>query len=222
MSYTYETLIADIYAWTTEDADTELGENIDSVISLAYRRVQRDLDLDIFIATYSGNLANGRNDIARPADMIEISEIYYISSNAYVPLLKRSLAYIRDYWPTPFFKATVKYWAENGLTDIIVAPTHTSSLSYFIRYLARITPLSSALPAGSDWISRNMADMLLFACLEESEAFLHEEKRGRVELWQSKYAGALPKAKQETAGMTRVTGERARRSDDVKPAAEDS
>ncbi len=217
MSFTYSTLKDAIYAWTTEDSTTDLGTNIDAIINLAQRRVQRDLELDTFTVTQSGTLGAGNYEIARPADMIEAQEVYYLSGSSRVSLLQRSYSYLREYWPNPSSQDTPKYYAEDALTNIVIAPTPSAQITYYVRYLARLGALSVSL---QNWLSLNHGDLLLFACLEEAEAFLQEEQRGRVSLWQGKYADQLPKAIAECATMQRVTGERTKTGGGKAPPGE--
>ena len=222
MSFIYDTLIAAIYAETTEDATTELGQNIDTILALGQRRAQRDLELDVFTDTDEGVLAVGNYQIARPTDMIEAQEMYYSfpADTSRKPLKNRSYAYVRDYWPDPSATATPRYFAEDAMTNIIIAPTPNVQITYYLRYHARLAVLSAANP--SNWLSLNQGDLLLFSCLVQCEAFLQEEERGRVSLWEGFYQGQLPKALAEVAGLTRVTGERARAGGTTAPAAENS
>jgi len=224
MSFTYDTLKAAIFAWTTESDQDSIGDgsmlvdNIDLIMSLGLRRVQRDLELEVFTTTATGVISTGSYLLARPVDMIEVQSFHYQLGTRLVPLQRRSYDFVIDYWPILTNTGTMLYYAESDLQGIRVAPTTSGSRTYFLRYLARIQPLSSANQ--SNWISLNQGDLLLFACLEESEAFLHEDAQGRVALWKGKYEGQLPKAISETASLTRVTGERGKMSGVNAPPAE--
>jgi hypothetical protein len=204
--FTYIQLKDAVMQWCGEDNLDSLGSKFDYILTAAQTRVQRDLELDIFIGQQNGVFTAGQNTISAPSDMLEVASFYYTSNNTRYPILKRAYGWIVDYEPDTSVTGAPKYWAVDDDNSIILSPTPNSGFSYFLRYHQRISNLSSSNT--TNWISVNVPDLLLFACLEESEIFLHESQQGRVGMWQGKYDRILPSVRSEIALLSKTGTER--------------
>ena len=198
--HTYDSLKEDLQDWT-EDSSDEFVNNIDMIMELGQTRLQRDLDLDIFVDTSEAVLSQGSYAIQRPTGMLEPISLYRVASGQRVPLLKRTYEYVQDYSPNPSSQGTPLYYAEDNTEQIIVSPTPSTDMSYLLRFWTRIALLSASNQ--TNWLSINMGDLLLFACLEESEAFIMEDDDGGTRRWDGKYERGLPSARDEVARLSR-------------------
>ena len=216
--FTYATLKDAVLEWCGEDSADTLASKFDYILTAAQTRVQRDLELDIFIGTQNSALTSGDNAVAIPSDFIELASFYIIVGTERIPLLHRAYGWVIDYEPDTSVTGQPKYWAVDNNGAMIVSPKPNSGYSYNMRYHKRIDNLSASNT--SNWISVNVPDLLLFACLEEAEIFLHEGQQGRVGMWQGKYNSILPSVVSEVASMARTGTQRLTMTPLLLPAEE--
>lgn len=193
---THDTLTTAILAWE-EDDSTELADNLDTILSLGQDRVMRDLNLETFEGTQSGTLAQGSNSLNKPASIIETKSIYITVSGERIFLQPRSKEYCRDYWPSTTLQEQPKYFAEDGAGQWYLSPTPNQNYAYLATFTARFAPLTSSNQ--SNWISLNLGDLLLYACLAASERFLLAAPR--ADEWEGEYQKLLPTARLELKNL---------------------
>ena len=200
-SFTYSTLKSAIYAFTEDDSD-EVVANIDIIIANGTEMVVRDLDLSIFNTTVTGTLTSGTQTLSKPNDVLTIKSMRFTDSgdgNKVKRLYQRSQDYCEEYWPVATSTGLPKYYSDERDTQITIVPTPNAAYAYSMRYLARPAALSDSNTA--NWISRNLGDLLLYACLIQAERFLMATGVGRTGKWEEPYMAQMVKARDEFDDM---------------------
>lgn len=195
-SFNHDTLQEAILAWE-EDDSTELAENLDTIMSLGQDRVMRDLNLETFEGTQSGTLSQGNPNLNKPESIIETKSFYITVGSSRVFLHPRSKEYCRDYWPSTTLQEQPRFVAEDGTAQWYLAPTPNQNYAYLATFTQRFVPLSDSNQ--SNWISLNLGDLLLYACLAASERFLLAAERANE--WEGEYQKLLVPARLETKNL---------------------
>lgn len=164
---TYNGLLALIEAFV-EDDTAEFESAVIGAINRAEERILRDIDLAIWNETQSASTSNGVASFTKSFSGAPVQQIFFTASMDFAT--RRSLAFIRAYGGS----GVPKYFYEDA-TRIYWAPTPDNSYAYQTTYLSRPTPLS--VSNQSNWITENLADLLLYATLVESEKFLIAPER---------------------------------------------
>lgn len=197
-SFTYTTLKAAIVD-LTEDDGSEFAAFLDTIIALGETRLLKDLNLDMWDTVTTGAFGNTGTAtdrlVTRPADALVVRSFHYIDASGNRQLLEpRSYEFCVDYWPK--FTTTTsapKYFTSYTETQWMVVGTPAGGLSYEIRAMVRPAGLSGSV--STTWLSTNVPDALLWACLVESEQWLKADER--IPVWQSRYADAVRSALKE-------------------------
>ena len=209
LSFTYLTLTTALQAWLDDtDADWQqtftppsgnVGTSIlvmDYLLKLGELRVLTDLDLTIFDTSNTVSLPAGtgtNNVVARPAGVIVTDELFYglpsgPSLGKLVQIDRRDWGWIMDYLD-PAQTGPPLYYAEQDATNYIFAPyaDQTYTVTSFGVYAAQ--SLADIKASGTTWLSANVADLLLDACLIECAIFLKNE--GKRKVTEADYQGKL-------------------------------
>ena len=200
MSYTttYTALLAEIQA-TVEDTAAEFVTNLPSIINRGEARCIKDLDLEIWQAESTGSLTASSRVLVRPTTAKDITDIFITVSSADVTLLPRTDGWLRLYSPDSTVEGQPKYYAEEDGTDIHVVPTPDSAYAYTIRHVVRPTKLSSGNQ--TNWLTDNVAELLFYSCLMDTEAWLLGDER--ILVWRQAYTDALNSAVDNFRGLRR-------------------
>lgn len=163
---TYTELLAEVQA-IMEDDGTEFVAEIPNIINQSELRVLRDIDLDIFKTTEDVTLDGTTLSIPSGAVMV-----YSIRDTVNSKTLeRRSSEYVQMYGGT----GNALYFAEESDTTLRVAPAPTSGTAAKARVLKRPTALSGSNE--TNWLTDNVGDLLLAACLVYSARFLKMGER---------------------------------------------
>jgi hypothetical protein len=163
----YATIKADLITYTVDDS-TEFLAQMDSIIARGVDDVQLMLDLEMFRETVATHVSFASRQFSRPA-ALKINSFFFPDLGDFAQ--KRSYDFCRSYLGS----GIPVYWAEQTTSKIYLAPTPSQNFTVEVDYLARMTPLSDASP--TNWITDNAGDILLLACLAESEQFLKAPER---------------------------------------------
>jgi hypothetical protein len=180
---TYNELL-DLLGTYVEDDSTEFNSHVAGFINRAEERALRDLDLAIWNTTSTARTSNGVANVVKSFDGAPVNEIWFSAAGEHAE--RRSLAYVRAFGST----GRPKYFYEDA-TRIYWAPVPDDSYSYDITYYARPSPLS--VSNQTNWLTLNVADLLLWASLVECEAFLLSPER--VQEFEAKYQQMLGPAR---------------------------
>ncbi len=190
-SYTFATLETAIKNFT-EDDSTEFDAVIDDIMGLGELRIYRDIDLDFTRkhATVTGSASD--QYLAKPTDFISVRHLYHTISGTLTHMIPKEVSWIRDYHSTVATEGTPLYYASWDNDTFVIAPTPDASLAFTLEYTYRPSRLISGNT--TTWLGTNAPDLLLFACLCESTAFLQElgqgQEPGMYQVWENKYEQA--------------------------------
>lgn len=192
---TYTQLVAKLQAFL-EDDGTEFAASIDDIINLGEMRLWRDLDLSIWTSLSTVATAASTSTVTPPTtdtELVAFQSIYYDNSGVRRWLTLRSYDWIVDH---QVIGATgfPLFYAQQNATTWVLSPIPTGIYTLNCRGITRPTRLSVGNP--TTWLSLHMDDMLLKACLAESEKYLKGDDR--IEVWKTDYTDNLPQAKRET------------------------
>lgn len=208
-SYTHTTLTSAIQNWT-EDDSTEFAAVIDDIIGLAELRIYRDIDFD-FIRTHA-TVTGAASDryLAKPTDFVVDRSLYVTAGGTFYPMEAKSVNWIMDYWPTVASEDQPAYYADWDNDTFLIAPTPDTTYTFTLEYERRPDRLSSSNT--TTWLATNAPDLLLFACLVESSAFLQElgqgPEKGMFEVWELKYQAIATQVRDEEVRKQRRTTQR--------------
>ena len=166
-STTYATLTAELSTFV-EDDTPEFVAALPNIIQRGLDMVQRLLDLDMFRETVTHHVPfNNRIMVRR--DGLKVRSLFLTKTGDHIQ--QRSFDFCRAY----LGKGQPLYWCERTSGDIYLAPTPDQNYTCEIEMLMKPTALSDASP--TNWITENCSDLLLLACLIESEQFLAGPER---------------------------------------------
>lgn len=204
-STTWPGLKADMLIKLEDESDEVLAAQ-DGIIAESELQVLRDLDLEIFVETFNaGNLTIGNRLFARYA-IVKINDLWLQVGTVKTFVEKRTRGYCDMWAPDSAVQAVPKFWADAGEANLMFVDTPVSVMAVWIDGIARPPGLGPSV--NTTWLSLYAADLLLLACLINSEEFL--SGTGQVTLWKAEYADRLAKAKIELRGLARSTYEMAR------------
>lgn len=199
-AFTYPTLSSTLQTWLEDNGDDFAG-NIDTIISLGQVRLVRDLNLDFFKGTSTGTFSIGANTVARPVNCLELEAFFYITvAGQYQPVFSRTQTYCLAYSPNPAAQGLPRYYWEESETLFGFVQACNQAYGYSLRYLKRPDDLTESNP--TNWLATNAGDMLLYACLVESEKMLMSDER--VAVWQGDYAQKIKTGKEELINLIRA------------------
>lgn len=185
MSYsmTYDSLLVDVRRYLergfTPESDAIVYEQLPRLVTLAERRIARELKIEGFIRPVQTPLQPGVAVYPKPdrwRDTVSMS-----ADN--VPLLARSYEYIRNYWPDEAATGTPKYYADYDYQHWILAPTPAAAQN--LEVLVYQQPQLLGDDCQVNWITEYAPDLLLYATLLEATPFLKKDER--IGTWQAMY-----------------------------------
>lgn len=199
VSYTYDTLVAALQS-NLDDEDADFAADLPELISRGELRLLRDLDLAIFDVTDEaiGNMQGSVKTVQKPDGFLVARAVFIVVSGSRVFLDPRSREFLLDYWPsTTTYSQPLYFSDEHNTAQILVSPTPDLDYQWGAVYSKRPAGLSSSNT--STWLSTNVGDALLHACLIECEKFVIEDER--LQMWSTEYARLTQAAKQEFAPL---------------------
>jgi len=190
---TYASLTQDIKDFAEND-DTEFSTKIDTFIANAESRLFRDAPfLYAFKTSNTGSLSSGTATLAMPAGVRTIRSVSITVSSSDVFLQQRLGSYIRDMFPTSATTGQPKYYAIQSDTSLLFGPTPNNT--YAFEVLAQENPTGLSSGNTTTWLSNNVPDVLLYACMIEACTFLQFTEG--VTSWSAKYQESLSSLQSE-------------------------
>ena len=174
---TYAGIVA-LLGTYVEDASAEFTDNAQGMINRAEERILRDLDLSLWASEQAVSTAIGTATVTKPTAAHVLKALYYGTT----PLLRRAREFIDMYGGSG-----VPLYFHEEETRLRFAPVPDAVYALTAKFLNRPTPLSSSNT--TNWFTDKCADLLLNACLVESERFLIAPERAAE--FESTYAGLL-------------------------------
>lgn len=184
---TYTSLIDDVSKYI-ERTDAATVDMIPTFIMLAEYRCAREVKTLLTVNYITASFQAGQAVYAKPQRWLEgVSWNIGIGATAETtnrtPLFLRTYDYIRSYWPNVSTRDVPKFYADYSQTHWIVAPTPDADYPYEVGYYQRPQMLSAENQ--TNWFTIYAPDLLLYATLLETPAYLRTDER--VQVWQMYY-----------------------------------
>lgn len=179
-----------------EDTGSPFVLNIPTAIKMAEDRINREVDGLFQQTTTTLNLVINNNSVNKPTGYRFAFNLFLraIGSNSRSLLKKMPKDFLTDYWPDSVVVNTPKYYADNSLTDFVVAPTPDAG--YFIDMDYAMYPPYLTQGNQTNAIINKYPDLLWFASLIEQTAFARMYEAST--LYESRYQQRLMQIKEET------------------------
>ncbi len=200
ITFTYATLKAELVSHV-EDQGTAFAAELDTVIGLGELKLLRDLDLEIFDVTDTGAFFVNNQVVTKPAGYVADRSLFFTVSGKTYQMFHRSYEYLIDYWPVAATVTTTpRYYSELNETQWWIAGTPAGSYPFTARFMKRPAGLSGTV--ATTWLSTYAGDLLFYAALACSEAFLKADER--IQVWKAEYAEKLASSRHELRRMQRT------------------
>jgi len=200
----------------TEVSSTVLTDSvIENIVLNAEYRIARDVPIDAYKASTTGNLVTNQDFVNVPAGALFVRgvQVYTstsVTTGANVWLEKKDVTFLEEYVAANTSTGKPKYYAmkggETGNTSstsgaILLSPVPDSTYEYQIHYNAMPSRLE-ATDNETNYISLNFPNGLLYACLAEAFAYL-KGPMDMLQLYDAKYKEETQKFALEQTGRRR-------------------
>lgn len=189
---TYTTLVSDIKTYSERPNDAELAAQIPRIILMAESECASDVKILGTELVAHSEVFQGQNTFEKPTYWRETVSFSLIAP-VRKQLLKRTLEYVRNYWPDASLESEPVYYAEYDYNNFLIAPTPDQDYDFELIYYARLNPLTDTNE--TNWMSVNAPQLLLFKCMYHAQLFL--KNYDKADWWQAQYANALASLKLE-------------------------
>ena len=184
----------------TEVSSTVLSDSvIENIVLNAEYRIFRDVPIDAYRASTTGNLVTNQDYVNVPAGALVVRAVQVytstsVTTGANVFLEKKDLTFLEEYVSANTSTGSPKYYAmKGGATGntsstsgaILLAPVPDSTYEYQIHY-NRIPDKLEATDNETSFISLNFPNGLLYACLVEAYGYL-KGPADMLQLYEQKY-----------------------------------
>ena len=184
----------------TEVSSTVLSDSvIENIVLNAEYRIFRDVPMDAYRASTTGNLVTNQDYVNVPAGALVIRAVQVydstsVTTGANVFLEKKDMTFLEEYVSANTSTGKPKYYAmKGGATGntsstsgaILLAPVPDSTYEYQIHYNAIPSKLE-ATDNETSFISLNFPNGLLYACLVEAYGYL-KGPADMLQLYEQKY-----------------------------------
>ena len=185
MSYTmtYDSLLVDIRRYLergfTQASDQIVFDQLPRLITLAERRIARELKIEGFIRAITTPLSIGVSTYLKPDRWRDTISMTVNGT----PIQTRSYEYLRNYWPDEAQTASPQFYADYDYANWLIAPTPNATSTLEVLYYEQPALLGPTLQ--SNWLTEYAPELILYASLLEATPFLKNDER--VQLWQGLY-----------------------------------
>lgn len=185
---TFTSLQADLrrYLERGSATDPQVYEQLPSLITLAERRLARELKIEGFQVPVTATMTAGLAVYPKP-DRWRLTVSMNIGTgttqNTFKPLLARSYEYLRNWWTDRTERGEPEMYADYDYDHWLIAPTPIAAYPWEIIYYQLPELLDDSTQA--NWTTRYIPEALLYASLLEATPFLKDD--GRIATWQQFY-----------------------------------
>ena len=192
-----------------------IGLTIENIVLNAEYRIFRDVPMDAYRASTTGNLVTNQDFVNVPAGAlfvrgVQVYDSTSVTTGANIWLEKRDVTFLEEYVSANTSTGKPKYYAmKGGATgntsstsgSILLAPVPDSTYEYQIHY-NRIPDKLEATDNETSFISLNFPNGLLYAALVEAYAYL-KGPMDMLQLYEAKYKEEVQKFGGEQIGRRR-------------------
>jgi hypothetical protein len=191
-SMTFTSLQSDIRNYLERGGATDpiVFEQIPRLITLAERRISRELKIQGFLAVVNTFMQAGVSVYPKPdrwRDTVSINIGTGSGNNTRTAIYPRSYEYVREYWPDATQEETPEFYADYNYSNWVFAPTPDAAYPMEVLYY-ELPPLLDE-DTQTNWLTEYAPNLLLYGCLLEATPFVKDDQR--VQLWQAYYDRAL-------------------------------
>ncbi len=180
---TFDSLLTDVRRYLergfTPESDSIVYEQLPRLITLAERRIARELKIQGFIRAVTTPLVIGEPVYRKPDRWRDVVSMSVNNT----PIFSRSYEYIRNYWPDETQTGTPEFYADYDYQHWLIAPTPNSTATLEILYYEQPRFLGEDFQ--TNWLTEYAPEALLYATLLEAAPFLKNDER--IGTWQSMY-----------------------------------
>lgn len=192
MAMTFTSLKEDLrrYLERGNATDTEVFEQIPSLINLAERSIARAIKVQGFLVPYITNMQAGLGVYSKPARWRETVSMNIgtgVSGNSRKFLFPRSYEYCRVYWPDDTERDLPLFYADYDYDHWLIVPTPSADYNWETAIYQIPALLTDANQ--TNWLTDYAPNALLYRALIEAEPFLKND--GRIQTWQGLYQAEL-------------------------------
>lgn len=187
---TFASLQDDVRAYLergfTEASDPLVYAQIPNLITLAQRRIARELKLLGYQNVVTAALTDGQPVLDKPdrwRETISINIGTGVGNNTRVTLFPRSLEYLNTYWPDRTQKAEPEFYADYDAQHWLMIPSPDADYPIEIIYWQLLRLLDDTTQ--TNWATENLPELLLYGTLLEATPFLRDDER--IATWQGFY-----------------------------------
>lgn len=171
MAYNYTELVS-LVREQIEDDSTEFGTYLPRAINLVEDRLFRDLDLFLLRELEDLSTTSGVATLTLPTGFEFGDNIVFFTDNVMSNVRKKTLDYIKDYWPNKTLTGSPKYYAISGETQIYLAPTPDAVYTTEVSFTKRPSVLASGNL--TNYYTDNAWSALVEGTLEEMCKFIKD------------------------------------------------
>ena len=176
MSYTmtYDSLLVDMRRYLergfTQASDQIVFDQLPRLITLAERRIARELKIEGFIRAITTPLSIGVSTYLKPDRWRDTISMTVNGT----PIQTRSYEYLRNYWPDEAQTASPQFYADYDYANWLIAPTPNAASTLEILYYEQPALLGDTLQ--SNWLTEYAPELILYASLLEATPFLKNDE----------------------------------------------
>jgi hypothetical protein len=185
MSYsmTFSSLLDDLRRYLergfTAESDAIVFEQLPRLVTLAERRIARELKIQGFVNVVETLLQPGNPVYNKPDRWRDTISMRLPSG----PLFARSYEYCRSYWPDESARDTPEFYADYDYNHWLIVPTPNTAAVLEILFYQQ--PMLLGEDVQTNWLTQYAPDALLYAALLEAAPFLKNDER--LPTWQGMY-----------------------------------
>jgi hypothetical protein len=168
-------------------ADTEVYEQLPSLINLAERAIATELKFQGFINVVTTTLVQGTSVYEKPDRWRQTVSMNFgtgATNDSRTPLFPRSYEYLRAYWPDSTVEEQPEFYADYDYQHWLVAPTPDDNYPIEIVYYQQPPLLDNSNQ--TNWLTDYAPNALLYRSLLEATPFLKNDER--IPVWEGMYA----------------------------------
>jgi hypothetical protein len=163
----------------TQASDQIVFDQLPRLITLAERRIARELKIEGFIRAVTTPLAIGVATYLKPDRWRDTVSMTVGGSSIFT----RSYEYCRNYWPNEAETGKPQFYANYDYQHWLITPTPSAVQTLEVIYYEQPALLGDDFQ--SNWLTEYAPEVLLYASLLEATPFLKNDER--VQMWQALY-----------------------------------
>lgn len=195
---TYSELLQLIQDYLEED-ETTFVANIPQFVKLAEERIYRAVQLQALQKNSTTALTASDQYLTLPADFWSPLEIAVIDAGVQYFLYPKDVSFIRAAYPDVSVEARPRYYAMFTDDTLILGPTPDQAYSVELHYIYKP---QSVVDAGSNWLSINGEQALLYGSILEGYRYLKGDE-DVMGMYEGLYQEALIRLKTLAEGQNR-------------------